>query len=425
MRFIAIYLLMLLLTACNLDLSAPGAARVAPTERVESVAAGQLIVAWAEAGNLVIWREGEDLPRRVASSGVIRPYISPDGAAVLFTRGVNGIPESLWVVDSEGRAEQQLVASASPRNVPQSLQIGDVAWLDDTIFYFNTLEPGLPAPVPRNDLYRASIQTREVARILAPGDGGRFQISPDKQWVAVTSPGTYGNQDGRIRLLDPLKLRDPRDLLFFVGVATGGHHEFYPELKWLPDSSAIRVAIPDADLIFSETAEDDSVPPTRLWHLPIDNPSDRDLTGSIESSFFGLPQWSPDGSQFLYARRTPGSNTFEILLADKNGETIVTVSSGQAGDIAVPRWLPTAPDFFYRDEALFYLNNAAGTSRLLSTELLFNPKFVSDTQFVFGTVPATTGEGIEMRYGNIDGTSQSIGAAGDLIPVFDARLLDK
>ncbi len=411
--------LVLFLSGCNLSET--------PSQTPLPAAANtpKLVVAWVEAGNLMVWQQGETLPRRVASGGVVRPYIAPDGQQVAFTRGPNGAPDSLWMVDINGTAEQKLVGDGSPSRYREGqMQIGDVVWYDNTILYLNTLAQATPAFKPVNELYRANTRTREVALLLNPGEGGRISISPDKQQIAVVYHGTYGRQDGRIRVIDPLAQSDPVDLLYFIGVASGSHLAFYPEVYWLPDSSAVLAAIPDADLIYSDTAAADEVPLTRLWRLPVATPSDRELIGSVRASFFGLPRWSNDASQMTYVQRQPGTNDFTVLLANTSGEATTPYLSGEAGTLEQPTWIPASTQFFYT------LSNAGSVYRgaldtdatPLSPEVVFTPLFVSTDMFVFATPAAVAADGVQLRYARLGEASQPIGSTPK-IPLFDARLI--
>src|SRR5688572_20346085 len=91
--------LIALCTGCTLvELAPTPTPTLAPGDPV-------LTVAWVEAGDLFVW--SADLPeaRRIATSGVIRPYLSPDGRYVAFTRGPLGVAETLWVVQTAGGAE--------------------------------------------------------------------------------------------------------------------------------------------------------------------------------------------------------------------------------------------------------------------------------------------------------------------------------
>lgn len=406
------------LAGCNLATS-PGDS-VATTASTD---AGRLVVAWAQGGNLVVWQAGDAFPRRVASGGVIQPYIAPDGETIAFTRGPNGAPETLWVVDVAGTAEQQLVGDARPRGYQPGLnQLGDIAWFDADVLYFNTLRQATPLYAPRNDLYRANARTREVALILPAGEGGRMTISPDKDWIAVVYPGTYGRQDGRISVVDPLALQPPRHLLFFVGVATGSEAAFYPPVRWLPDSSALLSAIPDRDLVYSDAATAQAVPPTRIWRLPIATPSDRQLLNSVRASFFGLPAWSPDAGAMTYLQRSPGTNTFTLFIADYNGDRSRAFLVGEIGSVEQPRWLPDSQRFIFVDpqtRAHFNLGSLDGTIVPLTGQIIFEPKFVNDNTFVY---VEPSDEGNQLAYQTIGNLPERIGEIGHMVPLYDALM---
>jgi hypothetical protein len=416
MRY-SLIILLFVLAACNLNQENTPEAALSPQTTRQ-----RLVVAWAESGNLLVWQTGESLPRRIASGGVVHPYIAPDGQHILFTRGPNGAPETLWVVDSAGTAEQQLVGERPRGYTAGENQLGDVVWLDETIFYINTLVQRAPFFEPVNDLYRGNIRTREIALIRSAGEGGRIYSSPDGQSLITVYHGTYSEQDGLIQVLDPLG-QSSDNLLFFVGVSTGSEYAFYPGIHWLPDSSAVLVAIPDADLIYGDTAENSEVPFTRLWRLPLANPSDRELIGSLRVSFFGLPRWSSDGSAMTFLRRT-GTNEFSAYLADGRGENESLLYSGIAGQIEQPSWIENSNRYYFAqansDKSLTYYLGGIGLEAVrLSEEPMFTLNFVSPENYVY----VAQGEGrLELRYSQIGGESQFIGSLSSL-PVFDALLL--
>lgn len=406
------------LVGCNLTNTSE------PTQSTNTTDAPYLVVAWVQDGNLVVWQEGDSLPRRIASGGVIKPYLAPDGRTVAFTRGPNGAPETLWVVDVAGTAEQQVVGDERPRNYqPGRQQVGDIAWFDESVLYFNTLQQATPIFAPRNDLYRANVRTREVSLILPAGEGGRMSISPNQEWIAVVSPGTYGRQDGRISVVDPLALQSARNLLFYVGVATGSEAVFYPPVQWLPDSSAVMAAIPDSDLIYSDTAEADVVPPTRIWQLPIATPSDRQLLNSLRTSFFGLPRWSPDTTAMTYLQRVPGSNMFTLFVADQTGGNGLAFLTGEIGAIEQPHWLPDSQRFRYVDpvtRAYHMVSDLQGNTTRLSEAIIFEPTFVTPGIIVYA---APAGEVIEIWYQKSEEALVRIGESGSIVPLFDAKFV--
>jgi hypothetical protein len=396
-----------LLAGCNL-------ASTVPTPIAQN--SPELVIAYVEQGNLLVWQSGDSAPRRVASGGVVRPYVAPDGKLIAFTRGGNRAPEALWAVGADGNGETELVGS-DPRERTYQLgenQIGDVAWYNDTVLYFNSLQIAQPSYMPRNDLYRVNAQTREMSLILPQGEGGRFAFSPDKQHIAVVSGGTYGRQDGAIRVIDPLAQKQPTNLLFYIGVASGSHLAFYPSLFWSADSANVYAVIADADLIYSEQTDD--VPPTRLWQLPIDAPSQRAVIGSFTSSFFGLPALNPSSNSLFYLQRIPQSNSFALITDTLVGDNPVTYTEGSADTLAFPTWLDDTRFIYTQNTAgEVYIGTLGQTPQRLNSDPVYQPLFVSADSTVF--ISDNNGT-LELRYSE-NANTQTIATVSELV-VFDA-----
>ncbi len=378
-----------------------------------------VVVAWSQDGDLFAWRAGDERARRIASGGVIQPYIAPDGAHVAFTRGPGGLPQSLWVVDWAGAAEQQIADPASLFGT--AAQIGQVSWATTDTLYFNTLRRDGFSYRPQDDLYRANIRLGERSLLLRPTEGGSFALSPDGEYIAVVYSGTYGRQDGRIRVIDRLGRERPRNLLFFVGVATGASYPFYPPIAWTPDSASLFAAIPDKDLVYSETSAQPP-PETTLWRLPIADPSERAIIGRVRASFFGLPQWSPDGQALVYLQRDAGTNRFALLRATADGSEAVMVAEGTAGALAFLGWLPTGGRFAYMvgDERRIWVAGPDGVAVPLNEGLWYAPRWLDEGRIVF---VARQGDGVALYYWSERGGVGSIAPVGDSVPLYDARLL--
>lgn len=415
MREIIIISLLLLLSACNLGQTA----LIEETANPIQSTGDRLVVAWIDAGNLMVWQTGDTLARRIASGGVVQPFIAPDGQHIVFTRGPQGKAETLWVVDTAGTAEQQLVGERPATYNAGENQIGDVVWQDSRNLYFNTLIQQAPFYEPRNDVYRADIRTREISLVAVPSDGGRIFISPDSQNLVTVYHGTYGQQDGVIRNLDFLGREDADNLLFFTGVSTASEFHFYPTIYWSGDN--VLVAIPDSDLIYSDTQGLD-IPPTTLWQIPINNPSERGIIGTVQASFFGLPQWSYDGSALTFLRRTGETNQFTAYLADGNGSNSTAIFGGVVGQIEAPRWLPNSNRYIYAQPITgsttrhYFIGGVDTEPMRLSDEPIFALQFVGDSQYVY----VSQGSGrLDLRFAEMEGDSQFIGSLST-VPTFDA-----
>ena len=183
---------------------------------------------------------------------------------------------------------------------------------------------------------------------------------------------------------------------------------------------ALLVAIPDADLIYEDTAETEDVPITRLWRLPIDTPSNRELLGSLRSSFFGLPRWSDNRAAMVYLQRVPQSNRFTIYTADMTGENALEILEGEAGTIELPAWIPGSEQFVYSldEPGRVFVGSAGAEGELLTEEVVFAPKFVTNDLYVFATTAAVAADGIQMRYARIGERSQAIGGSGGYYTYF-------
>lgn len=419
MQRLIFVLLMFILAACNLNEQS--------TSEISSTGVSdesRLVVAWVENGNLLVWQRGDNLARQISSGGVVEPFIAPDGEHIAFTRGSNAAPETLWLIDTLGTAEQQLLGEGSLNYSPRTHQIGDVVWLDESNLYFNTLIEQAPLFEPRNDLYRSNIRTRDLTLILPPSEGGRIYPSPDSEHIVTVTSGHYGQQDGLIKVLDPLAIETPDNLLFYMGVSTASERSFYPVIHWLPDSSAVLVAIPDADLIYNDALDSEDVPFTYLWHLPIANPSEPELIGSLQLSFFGLPRWSSDGSALIFLRRSPDSNDFTAYLADGHGENEQALYSGAAETLKQAQWIPNSTRYTYAranpdGKVTYFIGGIGLETSPLSDEAILRLHFVDEETYVYAAI---IDEQVTMRFTHLGSDSQFIDNVNNA-PIFDAVMV--
>jgi hypothetical protein len=411
-----------------------------PTATTETLIppAGQagLVVAWVDGGNLVVWREGDSLPRRISAGSAIRPLLSPDGARVVFTRGPQGQALSLWAAGVDGVAERELAGPdllATEEDIGDfTRQIGQVAWLDARTVLFNTLRvprgPG-PGGGKSDDLWRADVLTGETARLLPDGQGGDFTLSPDGTRLALVTPGRYGETLGLIRAVD-VDGQPIADLLRFDAVSTASEYAFYPEPHWLPDSAALRVAIPHADLIYPP-AEGETPRTVALWRLTFDAEPDGsrpelETLGTVPATFFGQPRWSADGAWLTYLRQEGAftENRLTLVLAAGDGSEPTDVVTGSAGELAPPAW--AAGGFTYtagQPGELWRVVPGQPPRRFPAEgEAAYALHWVDDRTAIYATAPAAP---FELRLASLDDpllaaiTRVEGGSAGGF-PAFDA-----
>jgi hypothetical protein len=332
-----------------------------------------LTIAWADGGNLHVWREDTGT-QTLAESGVIRPVIAPDGRQIAFTRGTNGQPDSLWVLDRATGAGREIDSPHPPAPSPNGrggeMLIGDFAWVDAGTLLFNT--------APQDDLYRVDVATGELSQLLESGEGGRFSISPDGQRVAVVNPGA-GSVDGEISLLD-LETLALTSLLRFENSGAGGlESPFYPAVDWLADSTGLRTAIPAWDGPYN--GENLRV---TLWRLGVDGSAV--TTGVVQATLAGLPRWSYTGANTAYLRVTEGDR-LQLMLADANGANPQVYATGPRASLSAPEWMPDAPLFTFRHEGQQWYGGQGMNAAVLPSDdvPVFQPIFNGSPFYVFVT----------------------------------------
>lgn len=334
------------LSACTLTTSET-LSTAAPSPTSAAVSAAPVTAAWVDGGDLFTWRSGDTLPRRIASGGAILPFVSPDGAWAAYLRGPDGDPRSLWISDTPGATERQLIDTAAlfPGEVRR---LSQVVWAADSSgIYFNTLVGDGIDTVPADDLWFIDAPAGTAERLLPDGQGGTMYPAPDGTRLALASAGVYGQPGqpdatpGQIVFYDP-GTRQRALALAFDAVATGSERRWYPELRWMADGSGVYAAIPPADLIYGAPGQ-----LTALWWLPVSGDAAR--IGQAAADFFGLPVFSADGQWIAYvqARAAPDQTTLTLMLARCDGSDPVIYAEGDIMTLRRPEWLPAGDRFTF------------------------------------------------------------------------------
>ncbi|MEO8395969.1 MAG: hypothetical protein ABI700_23440 [Chloroflexota bacterium] len=325
MRRSIVALILLLLVGCDLHFGAIPTPTIAPT----ATPAPTLTVVFVKDGDLYAWREDNPTALKIAATGIIQPFLAPDGRQVAFIRGQQGDKSSLWAVGIDGLGEQQLVKPEALKSLRNGHpQIDQVDWLDGQTVYFNTLQQYETRSVQDDDLYRAELGSSDPQLILPSGAGGNFAISPDGQQIAVVRAGIYDTQKGQLALLDPLGAKVVNKLTF-IALSDPSEAPFYLPLSWSEDSTLVRVPVanPDNDRV-------------ALWRVPVEG--EAAIFGYISAALDGLPAWSDN--QMVYTRESSQQGMTDLLVADANGENEQVYDSGK---LSHPYWLPDGRIFAY------------------------------------------------------------------------------
>jgi Tol biopolymer transport system component len=348
---------------------------------------------------------------------VYQPRLSHDGKWVAFLRPAGVFHVELWAIDSNGQNERNLVSVDDLNTIgggvrdPNAVAIApyDFSWVPGThLLAFNTQQvlqgPGL---FLLDDFHLVNADSLELRMVLLAGWGGRFQLSPDGEKVALTTPT-------QIALAD-LDGSNYRQVLSYTPVITYSDYRFYAHPVWKKDASGLWVAIPPQDPM----AEPGEV--TSLYEILWTEPTARLVNQVAAVSYIEAPfSYSPDAEYLMYLKESgdPQDHLRELYIAKPDGSGawmyqrdyllqfvawsvdsqcfVYTVGENQSawlGDIQAPakailaevnpltqiRWIDADHFLFTRvntDTVDLFLGNLASPPRLLVEEV--DPPLVFD-----------------------------------------------
>ncbi len=218
-----------------------------------------LTVAFYNTEGINYWQPGIT-PKLLRSLGSSRPaalWIDPAGTQVFYRlddsqeRGLYSVyipngEKRLWVTNADlERFTPEIVS-----------RLDHLEFLPDTnalIFNTHPQEGTALQTVENQDMYRLDLNSGELTTLLPFGTGGLdFSISPDGQWLALLDADKIeimrpDGTDRRIVLtFDAVLPRQTDVYSTYPEYAAGG--SYYPDVRWMPDSSGFWVLIPPADL---------------------------------------------------------------------------------------------------------------------------------------------------------------------------------
>jgi Tol biopolymer transport system component len=243
-----------------------------------------LRVAFVRDRQLWLWaaESGEAMPISSHGDDYTQLRFSDDGDRLAFWRG-----DDLLVVHSDGTGQRILVSAeefAAMAPPDQETVLHRFEWVPGTHqLAFSTRQRVPFGRVLNHDLHLVDADGQERALLLPPGQGGEFYYSPDGRQVALVMPG-------KISLVDADGGNRRDGVLLHTPVATHSEDEYYARPVWAPDSSALRVAIPPANLLTQPTQQ------TTIWHIPVDGGPANLMTGLDVAPLLGpdVITFSPD-----------------------------------------------------------------------------------------------------------------------------------
>ena len=287
---------------------------------------GTLQLAYADSGN-VWWIDGPSPPVQLSSSGYAGEIlISDDGSIAAFYR--NNWEEDVYeirVVSTEGGPErvaldQNDTDALYPLDGAKHILLYQIEFFPGShSLMFNTQAtfegPGL---FKFDDLLMLNLETSELTRVLPPGSGGDFTISPDGSKVALIKPTEIG-----FSASDGSNLQS--GLVNYEPVITYSEFSFYPLVTWSPDSSVFIVVIPSADPFAQNPTGD-------VWRINTMDASSHLVSRIDGQTYFlqlsGNPVVPRSLARIAFLRNTDTPNISELYYANLDGGGEVAYESG-------------------------------------------------------------------------------------------------
>ncbi len=394
---------------------------VAATAELPADAGMDLKVAYSDGqGNLWFWQSGSD-PLQLTASGDVADFaLSPDGGKIFFARAAGYVTDSLWLIDTDGSNEREVMAAADFEALDRPAQASgtspaQLGWVPGsatavftTYHYFDG--PGFD---PGDDLRLVNGSTGAVTTLLEPGEGGgMYFYSPDGAQIALVTPNQIDliNSDGSNRRGGVLVYED---ILMYT------ESPFYAQPVWAADGSRLRVVIPAKDRLGNPDE------PGSVWEVPAAGGAAFKV---LEFSTNGLGPGafvSPDLNTLVYFQNVGTGGQQELHIASLDGSADEVYASGSLNWVG---WAEDGPRFVWTQfgqvgaDRQAYLGQAGQSPVLLGApQSPLDLAWVAGDRFLFldndgGAPPAWT-----LYLGTVGGPNQVVAeiAAGNQIPRFD------
>lgn len=340
---------------------------------------------WPDAAKLVytdaqaLWAldRSEGLRQIAVGQAFRSPLISPDGDYVVYDALQEG-RVTLWGLPWRGGKPKLLLDEAHlPKDglAPQyrERRIQDVSWVPGQRTLALVLM-AMPAPaaveaMPKTELWALDVETATLRLIADMGRAYRPYYAPDGKRFALLAYGSEADPQGRLTLFDADGSNPRVALTFPAGPATLSYET---QLAWLPDSSALWLAVPAFDPFVSGSSDG-----MALYLVLADGQAQ-------EVGFLDAQQvaWSPDGALLAYLRITDDeTGAGELRLAEVDGSSDQLYAAMQAP--AFLGWSPDGTYFLYQDGDQIYLGATGRAPVLLGNAFsLFDPRWVSARELV-------------------------------------------
>lgn len=348
-----------------------------PTAQAREVLPAGARLVYADTKGLWALDRASGLRQLAAAEGLNMPLLSADQAWVVYRVWQQDFM-ALWVVGWEGGAPRLLL---DERGLPKDgldadhveRRINDVRWAPgEPELALNLVavpSPSAPSALPKLELWSLGLETGALRYVADLERAYRPFYSPDGSQFATLQYGTDTDPQGRLVLTSADGSNRRAALQFAAGP---GKPSYDTQVSWLPDGSALLLALPDAD-----TLQPGSLNGTTLYR--ISNEGSARVIGRVDAF---QAAWSPDGARLAFTRVTADDMVDgELFLANGDGTSAQRYTAWKNG--AFLGWAPDGTHFLYQNSYDTYLGALGQAPQRLGTSVSFvNPRWVSDTQFV-------------------------------------------
>lgn len=334
----------------------PIATEPSPTDPLPTEIANNpvgLRIAYIRDDNIWLWEEGLATRQLTNLGPVVNVRISDDGQIVAFTR-----QGELWAIPADGGDPIQMVSQAYLAAVPRDNDYEGTPKLESyefipgthTLFFDIFLDTDM-YPVPYHDLHRVDADNPAPEQVLLIGQNGDRYYSPDKQWVALSQPGSIA--------IMRANGSDYQIVFNFDAIMTYSEWSFKPEVVWKSASDGFYLALPPVDFLGNPNELG------RFWYIGLDGAVAQLATFRTGSVSPDAPQISPDGSKVLYVKDVGDGR--EIHIVDASTADLLFIASADSM-IGLLGWADSDHfGFWYRDiDKPWYATVADHSQRVLT-----------------------------------------------------------
>lgn len=311
--------------------------------------------------DLLTFQINTDDPIVLDDSGIVSEFaLSPDQSQIAIVRLDADYNSELVVMHTDGTNERQLLSPDDMTSLRtdeiEGVKTGmvNIQFLNANTLIFNSYLHNTTEDLFlffTDDLLLINIETAEVTTLVPEGEGGEYLVSPDGNWIAVT---TYDS----LHLISPDGTHNQMDVLPTYRTILIGHHYFNPPMMWSTDSNELYIAIATSDDPYSEQDG-----PVTLWSVPTDGiePTEQAIFTAYYLSF----TLSPDVEFVSFSKiDSPLSNNYTLVIAHLDGSEEYTFLTGE--NVEFRRWTSEYGHFVFTDEnRVLKLGNICGQQESL------------------------------------------------------------